>query len=74
MSETPLVPLKEYAERKRLPYVHLRRLSAQGLFPVVRCGRKLYVDPEMAAAWIRGGGAALPGGWRRVPKDGGAAS
>ncbi len=73
MSDEPLLTLKEYAERKRVPYVHLRRLAAQGLFPVARIGRRLYVDPAVAAEWIRNGGSPLPGGWRREPKTRGTA-
>lgn len=69
MTDEPLLTLKEFAERKRVPYVHLRRLVAEGVFPATRFGRRLYVDRAIAEEWIRAGGAALPGGWRRAPKD-----
>lgn len=35
----------------------------------VRVGRQLRFSESELAAWIRGGGAQLPGGWRRDPVD-----
>jgi excisionase family DNA binding protein len=32
---------------------------------VVRLGRQIRVDEDALEAWIRAGGQALPGGWRR---------
>jgi|GEM_PF-7107360 len=67
-------PLKSWCAANKVHYVHARRLAADGLLPIVRLGRRLYVSRERMRDWINGGGAALPGGWRRRPKDGGAAS
>ena len=36
-----------------------------GLLPVVRLGRRLYIDPEQWAEFRRNGGKGLAGGWRR---------
>jgi len=74
MPAATLVPLKHFALAAGVPYPHLRRLAADRLFPAVRVGRKLYVHPPDAEAWIAAGGAALPGGWRREPKPGSGAA
>ena len=35
---------------------------------VVRLGRQIRFDEQSLVEWIRGGGEALPGGWRRTPE------
>jgi hypothetical protein len=40
-------------------------------FPVVRLGRRLFIDLERWAEFKRAGGAALAGGWRREAPSGG---
>jgi putative molybdopterin biosynthesis protein len=40
-------------------------LAREGLIPTVRLGRQLRVDPQALDEWIRRGGKALPGGWRK---------
>jgi excisionase family DNA binding protein len=37
----------------------------QGLIPAVRIGRQVRFDPVEIRAWVKAGGRALPGGWRR---------
>jgi hypothetical protein len=38
-------------------------------FPYTRIGRKVYVDICRWQAFRENGGATLPGGWRKTPKD-----
>jgi hypothetical protein len=38
-------------------------------FPVVRIGRRIYIDMNRWRLFKKNGGAALPGGWRRQPRD-----
>ena len=40
-------------------------LIRQGLIPVVRLGRQIRLSPDALDEWIRAGGQALPGGWKR---------
>jgi hypothetical protein len=61
--------LQELCRRERYHYEHVRRLAEAGRFPVVRLGRRLYVLESAFLEWARGGGMALPGGWRRTPKN-----
>lgn len=35
---------------------------------VVRLGRQVKVDEDALREWIKSGGQALPGGWRREPE------
>lgn len=64
-----LKKLSTFAQENEMNEPHLRRLIAEGLFPAVRLGRRLYVHVETAEEWARNGGAALPGGWRRIPAE-----
>ena len=40
-------------------------LARLGVIPAVRLGRQVRVDRAALEQWIRCGGRALPGGWRR---------
>jgi len=40
-------------------------LIRQGILPSVRLGRQIRVDKEALDEFIKAGGQALPGGWRR---------
>jgi len=43
-------------------------LARVGILPdgvVVRLGRQIRFDEDALVDWIRGGGQALPGGWKR---------
>lgn len=64
-----LLKLQEVAERLNIAYPRAADLARQGLLPVVRLGRHIRVDPEALDAFIRNGGKALPGGWRRESAD-----
>ncbi len=48
-----------------LSYQQLAELARQGILPVVRFGRRLFIDPQKLGQFIESGGKALPGGWRR---------
>jgi hypothetical protein len=49
-------------------YLAAREVPA---FPVVRIGRRLFIDLERWAEFKRAGGAVLAGGWRRQAPGGG---
>lgn len=59
-----LLKMREVAERLDTRLDRVYDMARLGLLPVVRLGRQIRVDPEALDAFIRGGGAALPGGWR----------
>lgn len=40
-------------------------MARAGLLPVVRIGRRLFIDIDQWEAFKAAGGRALPGGWRR---------
>jgi excisionase family DNA binding protein len=40
-------------------------LARTNMLPCVRLGRQIRFRPSELRKWIDGGGAALPGGWRR---------
>ncbi len=40
-------------------------LAREGILPHVRLGRQIRIDSQVLEEFIRGGGKALPGGWRR---------
>jgi excisionase family DNA binding protein len=40
-------------------------LAREGILPHVRLGRQVRVDSQTLEEFIRKGGKALPGGWRR---------
>lgn len=58
----------------RMLYVSVGRayeLARTGILPsgvVVRLGRQIRFDEDALIEWIRAGGQALPGGWRRDPE------
>ncbi len=40
-------------------------IARQGILPTVRLGRQIRIDREALEEFIKNGGQALPGGWRR---------
>ncbi len=62
-----LLTMQEVAERLRVSLQRAYEMGRTGLLPVVRLGRQMRVEEGRLAAWIEGGGRALPGGWRRRP-------
>jgi excisionase family DNA binding protein len=49
----------------RLPKRSLLAAAAEGIVPCVRIGRRVRFDREELTAWIKNGGKAFEGGWRR---------
>jgi len=47
---------------------HVYEMARQGILPTVRLARQVRVDRQALEDWIRKGGQALPGGWRREAK------
>lgn len=41
-------------------------LIRQGILPAVKLGRQYRIDPETLREWIRSGGQAYSGGWRKT--------
>jgi len=41
------------------------QLCREGILPHCRLGRQIRIDPEELEAFIKNGGKALPGGWKR---------
>ncbi len=42
-------------------------LARQGILPCVRVGRRVLFDRDVVLQWMRSGGQAYPGGWRKEP-------
>jgi len=63
----PLLKAQEVAEILSTSVAGVYQLARDELLPHVRLGRRIRVDPEVLAEWIRNGGQALPGGWRQKP-------
>ena len=74
MAVRTLIEVDAVAERLGQTPHAVYRMAREGILPHVRLGRKVRVDPEVLEEWIRGGGQALPGGWRRDADDGGQAA
>ncbi len=60
-----LMSIREVALRLGVTENRVYQLAREGVFPVVRVGRQVRVDPAMLEVWINGGGHKLPNGWRR---------
>lgn len=41
------------------------RLVREGILPAVRIGRQIRFDPDVLQEWIKRGGKAYDGGWRK---------
>ena len=57
--------IPEVAEFCGLTRDQAYQLARNGILPVVRFGRQIRVDPEELEQWIKNGGQAYPGGWRK---------
>jgi len=51
-----------------IPTARLYSLARAGLVPHTRLGRSVRFDCDALIAFLRNGGRAYPGGWRRQPK------
>lgn len=66
-----LVDAGRVAEILGVSQARTYELARTGILPdgvVVRLGRQIRFDEQSLVEWIRGGGEALPGGWRRTPE------
>ena len=64
-----LMTLREVSEVLNVSYSRAAELARTGMLPVVRLGRSVRVHPQKLAEFIERGGQALPGGWRRQPRE-----
>lgn len=60
-----LVKAEEVAEALGVTKSRVYDLVRAGLLPAVRLGRQIRIDEEALRDWVRNGGRAWPGGWRR---------
>lgn len=60
--------LKQAADLLQVTYGRAADMARKGLLPVIRLGRQVRVCPEELEGFIKKGGRALPGGWRRLPQ------
>lgn len=61
-----LLTMAEAALRLQVTVVRAYQLVREGILPAVRLGRQIRVDPRRLDDFVRKGGAAFPGGWRRL--------
>jgi excisionase family DNA binding protein len=61
----PKLKLKQVAEILQVSETRAQELAREGILPVIRLGRQYRVDPDQIEEFLRAGGRALPGGWRR---------
>jgi excisionase family DNA binding protein len=65
-----LLQVPEVARRLSVPESTVYDMARQNrIGGVVRVGRRVRFDPIELERWIRSGGQALPGGWRREPQE-----
>jgi putative molybdopterin biosynthesis protein len=69
MSKT-LMTLAQVAEILQVSEARAQQMAREQLLPVIRLGRQYRVDPDALDEFIRSGGRALPGGWRRAAAGG----
>jgi excisionase family DNA binding protein len=64
-----LLTLQETADLLRIRYWRAAELARRGVLPAIRLGRQTRVDPVRLKEFLDRGGQALPGGWRRRPRE-----
>jgi len=60
-----LLRAEEVAEVLGVAKCRVYDLVHAGLLPAVHLGRQIRIDEEALRNWVRNGGQAWPGGWRR---------
>jgi excisionase family DNA binding protein len=60
-----LLRAEEVAEVLGVAKCRVYDLVRAGLLPAVHLGRQIRIDEEALRNWVRNGGQAWPGGWRR---------
>lgn len=64
--EMKLLRVQHVARRLDLPEASVYAMARENRLPgVVRIGRHIRFDPEAIEEFIKNGGQALPGGWKR---------
>lgn len=69
MSEKTLLTIEKVALRLGISEARGYELARENILPVVRLGRQVRVDPDLLDEFIRNGGQALPGGWKKEIGD-----
>jgi excisionase family DNA binding protein len=66
MAEKVLEPVSYAARRLNITEARVYQLVREGLIRgAVRLGRQVRIDPDELEEFIKSGGQALPGGWRK---------
>lgn len=65
MSERRLLTAAETAKILGLSMDRVYALIREGIIPAVRLGRLVRIDSVALEEWIRQGGKAYPGGWKK---------
>ncbi|MNK96471.1 Helix-turn-helix domain protein [compost metagenome] len=60
-----LLTAKQVSEKLQVKQSRVYELCRLGLLPHVRLGRQIRVSSDRLEEWIKDGGVALPGVWRR---------
>jgi excisionase family DNA binding protein len=60
-----LLTIDKVAARLGITTARGYELARENIIPVVRLGRQVRVDPEELERFIKAGGQALSGGWRK---------
>ena len=60
-----LLTMAEFAEICDINLQQAYALARAGIIPVVQLGRQLRVHPDRLEEFLRNGGQAYEGGWRR---------
>jgi len=70
MAEKVLEPVSYAARRLNITEARVYQLVREGLIRgAVRLGRQVRIDPDELEEFIKSGGQALPGGWRKEATD-----
>jgi excisionase family DNA binding protein len=64
-----LLTLQEAADLLRIRYWRAAELARRGVLPAIRLGRQTRIDPVRLREFLDRGGQALPGGWRKQPRE-----
>jgi excisionase family DNA binding protein len=66
MSSKTLEPVSYAALRLNITEARVYQLVREGMLGgVVKLGRQIKIDPDELEAFIKNGGQALPGGWKK---------
>lgn len=72
MSARVLESVEYAAKRLNITEQRAYQLAREGILPdgvIVRLGRQIRIDPDKLEEFIKSGGQALPGGWRKEASD-----